>query len=150
MRLVFEIINVASFIKINLYLKRGSIKIRKHVETFHANKVYNLVIVVFIRTLLFSKQKFVVHFSNVISTKTRPCTPIRFIWICITSTLSLIRLEINGNVLRTWDLVFPKGPFYRGPFFLGSRVQVWVWFLCEASRKEAVIRPYCEQSWMLL
>ena len=145
MRLVLEIINVASFIKINLYLKRGSIKIRKHVETFHANKVYNLVIVVFIRTLLFSKQKFVVHFSNVISTKTRPCTPIHFIWICITSTLSLIRLEINGNVLRTWDLVFPKGPF-----FLGSRVQVRVRFLYEASRKKAVIRLYCEQSWMLL
>ena len=39
---------------------------RKHAEAFHTNKGYKLAIVVFIPTLLFSKYKFVVHFSNVI------------------------------------------------------------------------------------
>ena len=48
----------------------------KHVETFHANKGYKLAIAVFIPTLPFSKKKFVVHFSNVICTKTRPGIPL--------------------------------------------------------------------------
>ena len=39
----------------------------KHAKAFHTNKGYKLAIVVFIPTLLFSKYKFVVHFSNVIS-----------------------------------------------------------------------------------
>ena len=43
----------------------------KHAETFHANKDYKLAIVVFGITSLFSKQKFAVHLSNVICTKTR-------------------------------------------------------------------------------
>lgn len=42
---------------------------RKHAERFHANKGYKLVIAVFIPTSLFSKQTFVVRFSNIIYTK---------------------------------------------------------------------------------
>ena len=38
----------------------------KHAKTFHANNN--------IQTSLFLKQKFVVHFSDVIYTKTRSCT----------------------------------------------------------------------------
>ena len=47
---------------------------RKHAETFHTNKGYKLGF--FIGTLIFSKHKFALHFSNVIWTKTRLCTPI--------------------------------------------------------------------------
>ena len=47
----------------------------------------------------FSKYKFAVHFSKVICKKTRPCTPLLFIWKWITSTLSSISLETNCNVL---------------------------------------------------
>ena len=47
----------------------------KHAETFHSNKGYNLAIV-FIPTSPFSKYKFVVHYSNIIFTKTRSCTPL--------------------------------------------------------------------------
>ena len=44
-RLVLEIKNVASFIKARFYLKRGCIKMRKHAETFHANKGCHLATV---------------------------------------------------------------------------------------------------------
>ena len=44
---VLEIKNVASFIKTRFYLKRGCMKMRKHAETFHANKGYKLAIVFF-------------------------------------------------------------------------------------------------------
>ena len=47
---------------------------RKHAETCHANKDCQLAIVFFIPISPFSKWKFTVQFSNVICTKTRPCT----------------------------------------------------------------------------
>ena len=53
---------------------------RKHAETFHANKGYKMVIVFFIPVSLFSKKKFRVQFSNVIFTKTWPCTLLHFIF----------------------------------------------------------------------
>ena len=46
-----------------------------HTETFYASKGYKLVIVVFIPTLLFSKCRFVAHFSNVVCMKRRPDIP---------------------------------------------------------------------------
>ena len=68
--LVFKIENAASFVKISFYGTRGGcIKMRKDLETFHANKGYKLAIAVFITILPFSKKKLVVHFSNVISQK---------------------------------------------------------------------------------
>ena len=54
-RLVLEIKSVASFIKARFYLKQGCVKMRKHAETFDANKGCKLVIVFFIPISLFSK-----------------------------------------------------------------------------------------------
>ena len=47
---------------------------RKHAESFHTGKGYKLATVVFIPNSSFLK--FVVHLSNVIWMKTRPCTPL--------------------------------------------------------------------------
>ena len=74
--LVLEIKKVATFIKTRFHCKQDSIKMRKHVETFNANKGCKLAIVVFIPTSQFSKQKFVVH---VIFIKMRLCTLLPFI-----------------------------------------------------------------------
>ena len=91
-----KIKNNDSFIKTRFYWKRGCIIMRKHAKTFHTNKGYKLAIAVFILT--FSKQNFVVHFSNVICTKTRPCTRLLFVSKLISSALSFIWYETNGNV----------------------------------------------------
>ena len=73
-RLVLEIKNVACFIKTCFHWKIGNIiKIWKHAKMFNANKGYKLAIAVFIPTPPFSKYKLVVHFSNVICMKLRPC-----------------------------------------------------------------------------
>ena len=116
--------NIASFIKIRFYSKRGCIKARKHAETFLTNKYDKLAIVVFISTSTFQNRKFVVHFSNIICTKTWPFTPLFFIWKWITSALSFIWLETNGNIFSPWGPVFPTVPFFRGLFFLRSRFRV--------------------------
>ena len=94
------------------YWKRGCIKMRKHMETFHANKGYKLAIVIFVITSLFSKQTFVVQISKVICTKTRACTPLCCICKWITSTLSFIWHEKIGNIFSPWGPVFPTGPFF--------------------------------------
>ena len=52
-RLVLQIKNVANVIKTRFCLKRGCIKIRKHAETFHANKDCKLTIVLSIPISLF-------------------------------------------------------------------------------------------------
>ena len=115
---VLEIKSVASFIKTCFYWKRGCMKMHKHAEMFHAKKCYKLAIVDNL-TWLFSKWKFVVHFSNVICTKTRPCPSLWFICKWITSTLSFVWLETNGNVLSSWCTIFSADPF-----FLRSSAQV--------------------------
>ena len=69
----------------------------KYGEMFHANKDYILAINV-LEIYGNKKYKFVVQFSNVICTKTKPCTPLLFTWKWITSTLFFIWLEANGNV----------------------------------------------------
>ena len=92
----------------------------KHAETFHANKGCDMAIVFFIPISLFSKYKFSVQFSNIICTKTKPSTPQLFIWKWITSTLSFILLEKDGNVLGPWGQVFWRGPFFRGLVFLSG------------------------------
>ena len=50
----------------------------KRAGKFNASKGCKLAIVVIVPTSPFSKQKFVVNFSNVICTKTRPCTHLTF------------------------------------------------------------------------
>ena len=100
--LVLKIKNAASFVKISFYGTRGCIKMRKDLETFHANKGYQLAIAVFITILSFSKKKLVVHFSNVICAKTRPCRLLLLIWKWINSTLSFIWLEISENIFSPW------------------------------------------------
>ena len=80
MRLVMEIKNVASFIKTSFYLKRGCTKMRENEETFYANKGCKMAIVFFISISLFSRKKFRAHFSNIICTKTWPCTLLHFIF----------------------------------------------------------------------
>ena len=92
-----------------------------HAETFHANKGYNLAIVVFILTLSYSKQKIVVHFSNAICTKIKPCAPLLCTSTWNISTLSFMWEETNDKVFSPWGLVFPAGPFFRGSVF--SQVQ---------------------------
>ena len=77
--LVLEIKNVASFITTRFYLKGGCTKMREHAETFHANKGCKMAIAFFIPISPFSKKKFRVQFSNVICTKTWPCTQLHFI-----------------------------------------------------------------------
>ena len=82
-RLVLEIKNIASFIKTRFSLKGGCTKMRKHAETFHANKGCKMTIVFFIPVSRFSKKKkktIKVQFSNVICTKTWPCTLLHFIF----------------------------------------------------------------------
>ena len=54
-RLLFEIKNVAIFIKTHFYWKRGCTKMLKHAKTFHTNKSYKLPIVAFIPNFPFSK-----------------------------------------------------------------------------------------------
>ena len=56
-RLVLEIKNIASFIKTRFSLKGGCTKMRKHAETFHANKGCKMTIVFFIPVSRFSKKK---------------------------------------------------------------------------------------------
>ena len=84
---------------------------RKHAETFHANKSYKLTTVVSIPTLPFSKRKFFVHFSNVICTKTRPYTTLLCTWKWITQlsvpyvTNSFIRSGFsNWSVFSSYNL----------------------------------------------
>ena len=62
------------------------------------------------------------HFSNVICTKTSPCTPRYFIWKWITPILSFIRFEIKGSVFSPCGPVFPTRQFFE--FFLRARVRV--------------------------
>ena len=82
---------------------------QKHVEIFRAKKGYKLAIIVLIPISLFSKQKFVVHFSNIICTKPRPCTSLLYIWKWITS---------NGNVFSTVSYIFGlKVQFFQKVFF---------------------------------
>ena len=97
--------------------QKHCIKLRKHTETFHPNKGYKLAVVVLIPTLSFWKQKFVVHFSNVICAKTRLCTPLLFIGKWITSTLSFIWIETYDSIFSPWGLLLPTGPFFRGSIF---------------------------------
>ena len=54
-RLVREIESFPSLVKTRFYWNRGCIKMRKHAETFHANKSYKFAIVVFLSTSSFSK-----------------------------------------------------------------------------------------------
>ena len=89
---------------------------RKHAETFHANKDCKLAIVFFMPILLFSKYKYRVQFLNIISAKTSSCTPLLFIWKWITSTLSFTCLEKDGNAFIPWGPVFPRGRFLDDAF----------------------------------
>ena len=100
------------FIKTRFYLKTGCMKMHKYAETFHANKGCKLAIVFFILISLFSKEKFRVQFSNVICTKTRPCTPLLFIWKWITLVLSFVLLEKNDKVFSSSGPVFPRVFFF--------------------------------------
>ena len=61
----------------------------KHAETCYAKKSSELLIFDFIPNK--------VHFSNVIYTKTRPCTPLLFIQKLIILTLSFLWLEAISN-----------------------------------------------------
>ena len=97
-RSVPEIKTVGSFIKTRFYWKRGCIKMVYRAEKFHIYQGYKVPIVLFIPTSLFSKYKIVAHFSNFICTNTRFCTFLPFIWKWITSTLSFIWNEKNGNI----------------------------------------------------
>lgn len=56
--------------------------------------------------------KFVVHFSNLISTKTRPCTPLLFKWKSITLTLSFLSNGINevrDRIRFLENVLLPRG-----------------------------------------
>ena len=77
-RLVLEIKNVASFITTRFYLKGGCTKMREHAETLHANTDCKMAIAFFIPISPFSKKKLRVQFSNIICTKTWPCTQLLF------------------------------------------------------------------------
>ena len=57
--------------------------------------------------------------------------PLLFTWKWMNSTLSFILLEKNDNIFSPWGSVFP-----RSPFFLRSRVQVWVRFWDDAQNDE--------------
>ena len=73
------------------------------------------------------------QFSSIIGTKTWPCTPLLFIGKGITSTLSLILLEKNGNAFNLWSPVFP-----RSLFFLRSWVPVGTRFFYDAENDEQI------------
>lgn len=66
---------------------------------------------------LFTRQKFVVHFLNLICTETRLCTSLIFIWKWIPSTFSFIWHETNGNNLVLEVQFFKRIHFLRS--FLG-------------------------------
>ena len=77
--LVLETKIIASFITTCFYLKGGCTKMREHAETLHANTGCKIATAFFVPISLFSKKKFTVQFSNVICTKTWPCTQLHFI-----------------------------------------------------------------------
>ena len=68
-RLVLEIRNVASFIKARFYLKRGCIKMRKHAETFHANKGCHLAIAFLYQFRRFQNRNLGCNFQTLFSWK---------------------------------------------------------------------------------
>ena len=105
---------------------------RKYTETSHNKKGRKLQIVAFIANSLFSKKKnkFRMHFSNVICTKTRPRTSRHFIWKWITSTLAFMWFEKKMATVLVLKVRF----FQLGPFFLRSRFWVQVWFLDDTSQ----------------
>ena len=76
----------------------------EHAKTFHANKDYNLTMVVLIPTSPLPKEKFVVHLSNVIFTKMRPYLFIYlFIYYLFISNLFLAntsQLSYNSHFLK--------------------------------------------------
>lgn len=134
---ICSLTNQDKILKTRFYWKRECMKIRKHMQTFHANKGFKLAIVFFILTSPFSKQNFVVHFSNVIYTKTVPCSLLRLL---TTSTLSFIWLETNGNVSSPRGPVSPIGLFFMGSGFF-FQVQspgpgpVFRWYLKKTALK---------------
>ena len=82
-RLVFEIRNVASFIKTRFYLKRfylkrGCIKMRKHAETFRANKGCNLAIVFLYQFRRFQNRNLGCNFQTLFARKRGLATPYFF------------------------------------------------------------------------
>ena len=77
--LVLETKSIASFITTCFYWKGGCTKMREHAETLHANTGCKIATAFFVPISLFSKKKFTVQFSNVICTKTWPCTQLHFI-----------------------------------------------------------------------
>ena len=77
--LVLETKSIASFITTCFYWKGGCTKMREHAETLHANTGCKIATAFFVPISLFSKKKFTVPFSNVICTKTWPCTQLHFI-----------------------------------------------------------------------
>ena len=62
-----------------------------------------------------------VHFSNAICTKIKPCAPLLCTSTWNISTLSFMWEKTNDKVFSPWGLVFPTGPFFRGSVF--SQVQ---------------------------
>ena len=102
----------ATFIELCFYQKWGCIKMREHAKMFEANKVFKLTVVIFKPTSSFSKSKFMVHFWNFISTNTRFCTQLLFIWKCITSTLSSLWHFTNANIFSLPGLVFPLDTYF--------------------------------------
>ena len=67
--LVLEIKNVASFIKTRFYVKRGCIEMRKHAETFHANKGCKLTIFFFIPFRCFQNRNLGCNFQTLFARK---------------------------------------------------------------------------------
>ena len=118
---------------------------RKHTETFYANKGNKLAIAVFIPTLLYSKQKFVVHFSNIICTKTRPCAPL-FLYqneplqhYLSYDLRQMARFLVCSVIFQALRSSFSADSFLGGSFFLRFSVLVRVWLLNERKKYE---RPH--------
>ena len=112
---------------------------RKHAETFHANKDCKLIIVYSISISPFSKEKFRVQLSNVICTKTGPSIPLlplllyenQSIRHCLSYDLKRMAMVLVLEVQ-----VFQGVRFVEDPFFLSSRARVRVRFLDGAQNDE--------------
>ena len=105
-----------------------------------------MAIAVFILTSPFSNCKFAVHFSHVIWTKARPCTPLLFIWKWITLKLSFILHETSGNVFTSCVRFFKRLRFFSSP---GSRSGS-IFRRCPVLLKiERIWKPKhnCERQW---
>ena len=116
-------IGLRIYVRYCSFIKTRLIEIRKHAETFLANKGYVLAVGCrFYSNFAVFKLAVFGKISNVICSKTRPWTPLHFMWKWITF-FSNIFFHITWD---KWQRFYSLRSGVSNMFFLRSRVQVKV------------------------